>query len=95
MNEKIIRLNIAKKEIFFKINKSIIQNNNIENSIKIYTSFSLVKKIKKHNHVSKKNKICLYSGKRKTVLKGFSFSRYFLKRLILKNLHTNIKKNNW
>ena len=95
LREKIIRINIKKREIFSKILKSVSQNNNIFNSIKIYSNFTLVKNTKKNFFSSKKSKICLYTGKRSCVLKGFNFSRYTIKALILQNKHTNIKKNNW
>lgn len=95
MREKIIRINLKRKEFFSKISKSVSQNNNISNNIKIYTNFIVTKKIKKNFFYSKKHKICLYTGKRSGVLKGFNFSRYIIKNLILHNKHTNIKKNNW
>ncbi len=95
IREKIIRINLSKKEIFKKILKSINQNNNIKNSIKIYTNFIINKENKKNFFLSKKHKICIYTGKRGGLLKGFSFSRYTIKKLILKNQLTNIKKNNW
>lgn len=95
LREKIIRINLSKKEISRKIIKSINQNNNINNNIKIYTSYILTKGIKKNSLLSKKHKVCLLTGKRSSVLNGFSFSRYMIKALILKNKGTNVKKNNW
>lgn len=95
IKEKIIRINLSKKEIKKKILKSISQNNNLQNNIKIYSNFLMTKYTKKNNFLSRKNKICLYTGKRGGFLKGFSFSRYIVKSLILQNKHTNLKKNNW
>lgn len=95
MREKIIRINLYKKNIFYNILKSISQNNNINNNIKIYTNFNKVKYMTKNTTQTKKHKICLYTGKRSGILKGFSFSRYKVKSLILDNKYTNIKKNNW
>ena len=95
MGEKITIINLFRKNIIFKIIKSISQNNNIKNNIKIYTNFLKCKSLKKNNSLSKRHKICLFTGKRSGVLKGFSFSRYRVKSLILENKFTNIKKNNF
>lgn len=95
LKEKIIRINLSKREKFRKILKSISQNNNIKNNIKIYTQYVLSKTVKKNYFFSKKHKICIFTGKRSGILNGFNFSRYTIKELILKNRLTNIKKNNW
>lgn len=95
MREKIIRINLSKKEVLTKIVKSIYQNNNIHNFIKIYSYFQYNKLITKNSKISKKHKICFLTGKRGGVTNGFSFSRYTIKKLILANKLTNIKKNNW
>lgn len=95
LREKTIRLKIAKRELIKCINKSITQNNNIQNNIKIYSNFLTNKNAGKNENICLKNKICFFSGKRKTIVKGFNLSRYFVKKLILQNRHTNIKKNNW
>jgi len=95
MKEKITSINLFKKNIIIKIIKSISQNNNINNSIKIYTNFLKSKDLRKNTMVSKKHKICLYTGKRSGVLKGFNFSRYKVKNLILENKFTNLKKHNF
>lgn len=95
MREKVIRINLTKREIKRKILKSISQNNNISNNIKIYSNFLMSKFTRKDAFLSKKTKICLYTGKRGGFLKGFNFSRYVIKSLILQNKNTNLKKNNW
>lgn len=95
LKEKIIRINLSKTEIKKKLRKSISQNNNISNNIKIYTNFLITKNNKKNNFYSRKHKICILTGKRSSILKGFSFSRYITKSLILQNKSTNLKKNNW
>jgi hypothetical protein len=95
LKEKIIRINLSKKEVGKKILKSINQNNNIKNNIKIYTNFLMVKNIKHNTILSRKHKICIFTGKRAGILHGFSFSRYIIKSLILQNKNTNLKKNNW
>lgn len=95
LREKITRINLSKKEIFRKILKSISQNNNINNNIKIYANYVLNKGKQKNFFLSKKHKICISTGKRSGLLKGFNISRYVLKDLIIKNRLTNIKKNNW
>jgi len=95
LREKIININIYKKNIKYKITKSINQNNNIHNSIKIYTNYLFTKTKQKNTTLSKKHKICLFTGKRSGVLKGFYFSRYKIKNLILENKFTNLKKNNF
>lgn len=95
LNEKIIRINLSKREILYKILKSINQNNNIQNSIKIYNGFLINKINKNKSFLSRTHKICLSTGKRGGLFKNFSFSRYIIKDLILKNRFTNLKKNNW
>lgn len=94
MKEKITRIKLSKKNIFKKILKSISQNNNIKNKIKIYANYIFDKKLKNHTMQTKKHKICFYTGKRSSVVNGFSFSRYKVKNLILENKLTNIKKHN-
>ena len=95
MKEKIKAISLFKKNIVIKIIKSVSQNNNINNNIKIYTNFLKVKNLKRNTASSKKHKICLYTGKRSGILKGFNFSRYKVKNLILENKFTNLKKNNF
>jgi len=95
IKEKIIRINLSKKNIFQKILKSVTQNNNINNYIKIYTNYILSKKKYKYGVLSKKHKICLYTGKKSGILKNFSFSRHTVKKMILNNKLTNFKQNNW
>lgn len=95
VKEKIIRINLSKKEILKKILKSVSQNNNIKNSVKIYSNYMLNKTKQKNFFLSKKHKICLSTGKRGGLVKSFNFSRYTIKQLILKNKLTNLKKNNW
>lgn len=95
LREKIVRIGLSKNEIKKKILKSISQNNNIQNNLKIYANFLMVKHIQRDMYVSRKNKVCLYTGKRGGFLKGFSYSRYKVKSLILNNKLTNVKKHNW
>ena len=71
------------------------QNNNITNNVKIYVNYIMAKTTTKNSIISKKHKVCLLTGKRSGVLKGFSFSRYKIKNLILNNKYTNIKKHNF
>lgn len=95
MREKLIRIRLTKGNIFKKILRSISQNNNIKNKIKIYTNYIFDKNLKKNTMQTKKHKICFYTGKRGGVINGFNFSRYKIKNLILENKLTNIKKHNW
>ena len=95
MREKITRINLSQKETFRKILKSIYQNNNILNFTKIYANYQYNKSKSKNSFLSKKHKICLYTGKRSGVVNNLSFSRYTAKRLLLTNKLPNIKKNNW
>ena len=48
LKEKIIRINLAKKDLLKKILKSVSQNNNIKNYIKIYTNYITSKKVIKN-----------------------------------------------
>lgn len=95
MREKIIRIKLSNKDVYKKILKSISQNNNIKNKIKIYTNYIFDKNLKKNTMQTKKHKICFYTGKRSGIINGYNFSRYKIKNLILENKFTNIKKNNW
>lgn len=95
LRERLICKKLVKKIILKKILKSVIQNNNIINNTKIYTNYILKKREKHHGILSRKNKICLYTGKRSGVLKGFNFSRDMLKKFILSNKLTNFKQHNW
>jgi ribosomal protein S14 len=94
IKEKIKKTNLLKKELLCKIKKSIIQNNNIKNQIKIYTKLQIVRGSGNRNFSSKQHKICLFTGKRSCVLNGFNYSRYKIKNFILENKLTNFKKNN-
>jgi ribosomal protein S14 len=94
IKEKIKKTNLLKTEIFLKIKKSIIQNNNIKTQLKLYTILQTVKKNKKYTFLSKQHKICIITGKRGGLVNGFNYSRYKFKNFILENKLTNIKKNN-
>jgi len=83
---------LSKSEVFLKIRKSIIHNNNIKNSLKIYAGY---KNNINTTNICRKNNICLCSGKIGGFIKGFNFSRYFIKNLIVNNKFTNLKKKNW
>ena len=95
LKEKLNVINLNQFEINKTIEKSINQNNNINISIKKYISYIFSKNTKRGFFETKKHKICIYTGKRSGILKGFSFSRYKTKNLILQNRFTNLKKNNW
>lgn len=95
LKEKLIIANLEKKEFFRKILKSISQNNNISNKLKIYANYILMKKNKKNCLISRRHKICLFTGRRGGLFKNTNFSRIKFKNLILNNKYTNVKKNNW
>lgn len=95
MKEKLIRLNNLKKELFTKILKSILQNNNIVIKKKLYVNYILNKKTNlKNTTISKKNKICLATARRHGMFKNFSFCRHKVKDLVLMNKFTNLKNFN-
>ena len=94
LKEKLNIINLAQKEINRNIEKSISQNNNIKICIKKYINYVFSKNTKRGFFLTKKHKICIYTGKRSSILNGFSFSRYKIKNLILQNKFTNIKKHN-
>jgi len=95
IKEKIVNYNIEKREILWNVKKSIRQNNNINNNIKMYVKYDIDAVKKKNNKESKRHKICLLTGKRSGILKNFSFSRYMLKNFILNNKLVNYKIKNW
>jgi len=95
IKEKIINHYLKKVEIERRIKKSIQQNNNVNNNIKMYNTFILGNNRGKNKTTSRQHKICLMTGKRSGVLKGFTFSRYLLKNFILTNKLTNVKNSNW
>jgi ribosomal protein S14 len=82
-------------DILLKVLKSVSQNNNVKNSIKIYSNYIIKKRTYKGCLISRKHRVCLYTGKRSSILKGFNFSRYVVKKLILENKLTNFKQHNW
>jgi len=95
LKEKLIRINLIKKEIFTKILKSIIQNNNVIIKNKIYANYILNRRsCLKNSTISKKNKICLTTARRRGMFKNFSFCRHKIKSLILMDKFTNIKSFN-
>jgi len=94
MKEKLTIINLKKKEFSKKIIKSISQNNNIFAVTKVYANFIFMKKNKKSCFLSRKHKICLYTGRRGGLFKDTNFSRIKFKNLILTNKFENIKKNN-
>lgn len=93
--EKIIILNLKKREIFWKLLKSISQNNNIKINLKNYSRFNLIKLARHKFKLSTKNNVCLVTGKRKSTIPGFELSRFKIKDLITSNKLANFKKNNW
>lgn len=95
IKEKIITTNINKKDLVWNIKKSIQQNNNITTIIKTYLNYSLSKTEGKNKKKTQKHKICLMTGKRSGILKGFCYSRYVIKKLLLSNKLANIKTKNW
>jgi ribosomal protein S14 len=95
LREKLTRKRLTEANSLLNIIRSIRQNNNVNNSVKIYANYILEKRAYKNCMVSRKHRICLYTGKRSGVLKGFNFSRYTVKGLILRNKLTNLKQHNW
>ena len=94
LREKLIRINIQHLELTNLILKSIKQNNNIKNFLKIYSNFKYINTLSSNNSISKKHKICILTGKKSGLFKNFSFSRYIIKSLILRGKFTNLKKKN-
>ena len=90
-----MNINLNKNNLLWQIKKSITQNNNIENKIKIYNNYLFSKTTRKGTFLTKKHKICLLTGKRAGIFHNFNFSRYTIKKLILANKYTNLKKHNW
>ena len=95
IKEKTIRIYLTNQEFLYKFSKSINQNNNIINKIKLYNNLNYSKNTTNIKSLTRKHKICIYTGKYSSVLKGFNSSRYQIKKFILSNKLTNIKKNNW
>lgn len=89
-----IKVALLKKEFNKQaITKSILQNNNVYIHTKLYTRYTLSKVSKKHNWVSRINKICLQSGKLGGVSKNYMLSRYTIKNLVLNNRFSNITQS--
>ena len=95
VKEKLTRIHLTNQEFSWKFSKSINQKNNIHNKIKLYNNFTYIKKLNCKLFSSRKHKICIYTGKYSSILNGFNLSRYQLKKFILNNKLTNLKKNNW
>lgn len=90
--EKIIIGKLKKTEFRFKILKSIMQNNNINIGKQMHVKFNIIKNGIHRKMVSKKNDICLYSGKRKSITSKSNLSRYTFKSFLLSNRVANVKK---
>jgi len=97
LKEKMLVLNTVKMGIRTNILRSIKQNNNITNNINIYSTTILQKTISKdkNSQSSKQHKICVFTGKRGGIISTFNMSRWTVKKLLLLNKLTNIKKKNW
>jgi len=95
IKEKIELYNFKKIEVQHNIKKSIIQNNNIKNGIKIYSKLLIIKRSNNRVFLSRQHKVCISTGKRGGLTYGYSFSRYKIKKLILENKLNNTKKHNW
>lgn len=79
-----------KNEIFLKIFKSILQNFQINDIIRIEMSRKISSERKKYN-ISKQNNICLRTGRIGGVFKNWSSSRHYIKQMGKWNLLTNTK----
>lgn len=84
------RKNFLKKEIYFKIYKSILQNLQINQYIRIEMSRKLCMLWRKCN-LSKQNNICLKTGRVGGVFSTWSLSRQSIKEAAKWNLLTNVK----
>lgn len=84
------RKNFLKKEICFKIYKSILQNLQISQHIRIEMSRKLSILWRKCN-ISKQNNICLKTGRIGGVFSTWNLSRQSIKEVAKWNLLTNVK----
>lgn len=84
------RKNFLKNEIYLKIFKSISQNFQINNLIRIEMNRKISILWKKCN-VSKQNNVCLNTGRIGGVFKTWNSSRQFIKQMGKWNFLTNTK----
>lgn len=83
-----------KHELKLTVIKSIQQNLSIDPITRISTQHQ-IQKFKRRGVLSKHNKICMLTGKRRGIHPFFFLSRHMLKRLGTLNELQNIKVNSW
>jgi len=91
LKDKSLRVRLIKAEIFYKISKSLVQNNNIDLLKKNYFFFFLKKNTTGRIKSSRKKNTCIVTGSRHSVIGKFGVCRQQIKRLIISNKVDNIK----
>lgn len=94
IKELIKKKNFKKNELKKKILKSIFQNRNSFNKIRLVALLK-INKNKKKSSISLQKNLCLFSGKYKSIWRFANCSRHFLKKLNLNGSTTNLKKYSW
>ena len=89
-NEFLKRKWYLKRELKLAILKSIQQNLSIDPIVRISAQHQL-QKFKRRGAISKQNKVCMLTGKRRGINPYFFLSRHMLKRLGTLNELQNIK----
>jgi len=84
------RKKFLKNEINMIIFKSILQNFQIKNTIRIESLRKIIISWKKFN-ITKQNNICLKTGRMGGVFKKWNYSRHYIKKMGKWNLLNNVK----
>jgi len=93
-NEFLKRKWYIKNELKRAVIKSIQQNLETNPITRISTQYQL-QKIHRHGFITKHNKICMLTGKRRGINPFFFLSRHMVKRLGTVNELQNIKVKSW
>ncbi len=94
LKDKLKRKNFLKNEIKKIILKSIMQNFQINNIIRVNALKKLIF-FKKITYISKQNNVCLKTGRYGGIFKKYSLSRHTIKRLAKFNNLQNTRIKSW
>nr|YP_010632205.1 ribosomal protein S14 [Cryptocaryon irritans]WBP62321.1 ribosomal protein S14 [Cryptocaryon irritans] len=87
---KIYKNELKKSELKRKILKSIVQNKMLDPKIRFFSKYKL-SKLNKFNKFNRFKKICILSGKYKSIINLVNLSRHQFKKLNLTSKIANIK----
>ena len=87
---KLLKIKLLKNLINNIIKKSIFHNRNIKKKIRLFAFFN----IKRKNSI-KDNNICLFTGRRKSIMTKLNMSRHQINKISKHVKLQNFKNNSW